>query len=94
MVLAMLAMALLACDPENDEPGGGGEEPTDLPGLADLAGRWGITQIQSGGNSQTTTPCENTLEITSSGDFTYVDAASGQWFEGRALMSFWTQVTC
>jgi len=82
MVLALLAVAFLACDNGDDGTGGGDEEPVELPELADLVGRWGISQTVSGGNSQTGVPCENTLEVTSSGGFTYVDVARGSWLEG------------
>lgn len=82
LALAMIALTFMACDPNENEPDDG-VDPTELPELADLVGRWGISQTQSGSNTNTTVPCENTLEIAANGNFLFVDVARANWLEGN-----------
>ena len=81
-VLMLVAVALLACDPNETDPDPE-TELTELPELADLVGRWGISRTESGDNINTSVPCENTLEINANGNFLFVDVARANWLEGN-----------
>ena len=91
-ILCLLAFAFIflqTCSTSDDEdPGGGTTGPDELPSLADLVGRWGITsEVDAAGNTVTMVPCENTLELSSSGNFIIVQADRGSFLEGNAAFN-------
>ncbi len=87
IVLGLL-LFFQACTNTDDEPGpgtGGGDEELSL---ANLVGRWGITQSTvDGGTPQTLVPCENTIQLDADGGFLVVNADEGVWREGNASFS-------
>lgn len=83
MSLILSLFVFQACETTGEDTPDG-EDPQQLPELADLVGRWGIFEtIDDQGNRESSVPCRNTLEIHSSGDFLYVDASHGEWLEGN-----------
>ena len=84
MSLLLVCLVLLACEPTTDDDPDGTTGAAELPELADLVGRWGIFETIDGqGNATTSAPCRHSLEIHTSGDFLYVNAAQGDWLEGN-----------
>ena len=81
--LLLLFVWVQACETSGDEDPGNGNESNEVPELADLVGRWGISQTEDAqGNSTIMEPCSNSLEIWAGGEFLYVNVAQGSWLEG------------
>ena len=79
LILPVVFFTLACSSDDSQDP----DEPIELS-LANIVGRWGISQTSVDGTNQTKVPCKNTVELEANGDYLIIDAEKGEWRSGNA----------